>query len=177
MTEEEKKAAEASALATAREEEEKKKKAEEEAAANAKTPEQIKIEQLEAEKAKLVEEAANYKVAYLKEHKKNEGVDLQETEEEKIRRIAREVAAETRIAEIDSEKEALFKKTLRENSELKLAIQNKAPGGSTASGGSSEHKEVTSTLVTDEQIAAFKKRGWTDADIERYKKNLLRYKS
>lgn len=175
MTDEEKKAIEANAQAIALEEEKKKKEAEE-AAANAETPEQKKIKELEAEKAKLIEEGSNYKVAYLKEKKKNGGIDPEETEDEKMRRIAREVAAENRINAIDSEKEALLQKTLRENKELKLAIQNKAPGSSTAGGGSSEQPEVKSTLVTEEQLAAFKARGWTDKDIERYKKNLLRYK-
>lgn len=175
MTEEEKKAAEASALATAQEEERKKKEAEE--AANTKTPEQKRIEELEADRAAIIEREANYKLAYLKEVEKNKGLGHEgETEDERIRRITREELAKKEIAQIDTEKEELFKKTLKENKELKLAIQNKTPGSSTAGGGSSEQPQVTSTLVTEEQIAAFKKRGWTDADIERYKKNLLRYK-
>lgn len=176
MTDEEKKAAEASAQATALEEEKKKKEAEE-AAKNAPTPEQARIAELEAEKAAIIEREANYKLAYLKEVEKNKSLGNEgETDDERIRRITREELAKKEIAQIDTEKEELFKKTLKENKELKLAIQNKTPGSSTAGGGSSEQPVVTSTLVTEEQIAAFKKRGWTDADIERYKKNLLRYK-
>lgn len=144
-------------------------------AANAKTPEQIRIEELEAEKATILEREANYKVAYLKEKKKNEVVDPEETEEEKIRRITREELAQTRITAIDEEKEALFQKTLKENKELKLVIQNK-PTDKPTGGSSNENLEVKSTVITPEQLAAFKAKGWTEKDIERYKKNLQRYK-
>lgn len=177
MTDEEKKAAEANALATAQEEERKKKEAEE--AANAKTPEQIRIEELEAEKAVILEREANYKVAYLKEVDKNKqlGNPDNETDEERIRRITREELAKKEIARIDTEKEELLKKALKENKELKLAIQNKAPANPTGGGGSTEHPNVQDTLITPEQMAAFKARGWTEKDIERYKKNLQRYKA
>lgn len=170
MTEEERKATEANALAIAQEEA--RKKAEADALANAPTPEQAKIVALEAEKAAILEREANYKLAYLKEKKKNEGAgDPEETDEERVRRIVREEQSRERLTQIDSEKEALFQKTLKENRELRLANQNK-PGGSTAAGASTEQPVVASTLVTPEQITAFKARGWTDKDIERYKVNL-----
>lgn len=177
MTDEEKKAAEANALATAQEEERKKKEAEE--AAKADTPEQIRIKELEAEKAVILEREANYKVAYLKEVDKNKqlGNPEDETEDEKIRRITREELAKKEIAAIDKEKEELFQKTLKENKELRLANQNKPPANPTGGGGSTEQPIVQSTLITPEQLAAFKQRGWTEKDIERYKKNLQRYKS
>lgn len=166
MTEDEKKAAEANALATAQEEERKRKEAE----ANAKSPEQIRIEELEKEKAAILERETNYKLAYLKEKKKNDGANPDETDEERIRRITREELANKEIAAIDKEKEELFKKTLRENSELKLAIKNKIPDK--PSGGThNEIPEVKDTILTDEQLAALRARGWTDKDIERYKKN------
>lgn len=169
MTEEEK-AAEAKAQATALEA---KKKAEAEAAA--KTPEQIRIEELEAEKAAITEREANYKLAYLKEVEKNKNLGKpEETDDERVRRIVREEQAAVRLSQIDTEKETLYQKTLRENKELKLAIQNKSPNSSTGAGGSTEQPIVVSTVVTPEQIAAFKARGWTDKDIERYKKNLAK---
>jgi len=168
MTEEEKKAAEAIALATAQEEERKKKEAE-----NAPTEAEVKILALEAEKNAILEREANYRLAYLKEKKKNEGqVDPDETEDERVRRITREELANVRVSQIDTEKEELLKKTLRENKELKLAIQNKPTNTSTGAGGSTEQPIVVSTVVTPEQITAFKARGWTEKDIERYKKNL-----
>ena len=166
MTEEEKKAAEANALATAQEEE--RKKAEE--AAKTPTEAEAKIAALEAEKNAILEREVNYKLAYLKEKKKNEQIDPDETDEERIRRITREELANERITAIDSEKEELLKKTLKENHELKLAFQNKIPDK--PSGGShNENIEVTSTILTSEQLSALKARGWSDKDIERYKKN------
>ena len=168
MTDEEKKAIEANAQAIALEEA--KKKVEQDAQP---TPEQKRIAELETEQTIILEREANYKKAYLKEVEKNKSLGLpEESDEDRIRRITREELAQTRINEIDSEKESLYKKTLKENQELKLAIQNKAPNISTGSGGSTENAVVTSTLITPEQLAHFKSRGWTDADIERYKTNL-----
>lgn len=135
-----------------------------------------KIAALEAEKAKLIEESANYRMAYLKEHKKNEGADSVETEDEKIRRIAKETLAETRIFEIEKEKDALLQKTLKENKELKLAHLNKNTVVETTT-THTEGQGVKDTLITPDQLAAFKARGWTDKDIERYKRNLQRYKA
>jgi hypothetical protein len=175
MTEEEKKATEAEAQKIAAEQAEAKRK-EEEAKANAPGEAEAKIIALEKEKNEILEREANYKMAYLKEKKKNEsaGNDEDETEEERVRRIVREEQARDRVAVIDAEKEALLKKTLAENKELKLAIQNKPSASSTGSGGSTEQPLVVSTIITPEQLTAFKARGWTDKDIERYKKNLMK---
>lgn len=171
MTEDEKKAAEAIALATAQEEARKKAEAD-----NAPTEAEQKILALEKEKEEILVRESNYKLAYLKEKKRNENPDPDETEDERIRRITREELATSRINAIDTEKEALFQKTIKENKELKLAIQNKVPDKSSV-GAHNENVVVTSTLVTPEQLSAFKAKGWSDQDIERYKKNLLKYKS
>ena len=171
MTEEEKKAAEAIALATAQEEA--RIKAEEEAKKNAPDEAEATIKALEAEKNAILEREANYKLAYLKEKKKNDDLNNpDETDDERVRRITREELANARLGEIDKEKEALLQKTLKENKELRLANQNKPANSSTGAGGSTEQPIVVSTVVTPEQIAAFKARGWTEKDIERYKKNL-----
>jgi hypothetical protein len=129
---------------------------------------------LEQEKAKLIEESANYKVAYLKEKKKHSEPE-DEDEDDKIRRIAQETLANSRIAEIAREQDAIIKKALKENKEMKLALNNKTPSVSAAVGTHSEAPPVRDTLVTPEQLEAFKKMGWSDKDIERYKKNLQRY--
>lgn len=165
MTDEEK-AAEARAQATALEA----KKKEDEA--NAKSPEQIRIETLEKEKQEILVREANYKVAYLKEVRKNEGTATEETEEDKIRRIYREEQTRDRLNQIDTETKSLLEKALKENRELRLAAQNRPAHFATGGGSSTEQPVVVSTLVTPEQIAAFKARGWSDKDIERYKKNL-----
>lgn len=130
--------------------------------------------QLEQEKLKLFEEKENYKKAYLKEKEKREkGEDVDD--EEKYRRIAREELANSRLAEIAIEQDSLIQKTLKENKELKLAYLNKSTTTpSPAMGSHSEAQAPRDTLVTQEQIEFFKKRGWSDSDIERYKTNLRR---
>lgn len=131
---------------------------------------EAQIASLEADKAKAIEEAANWKLAALKNKKQGEG----ETEEDRIRRITQEEIANSKISSFDAQKNLLLTKALRENKELKLAQLNKT--GIPASVGShSESQPVRDTIVTPDQSAAFKARGWTDKDIERYKKNLAKY--
>jgi len=98
-----------------------------------------------------------------------------ETEEERTRRIIKEELAQSKIQQIDTEKEMLLKKLARENKELKLANLNKTGTPVATVGTHSEGTPVTDTSVTPEQLAAFKAKGWTDKDIERYKGNLRRY--
>lgn len=134
---------------------------------------EARIAALEAEKAKLVEESANYKLAFLKE-KAKKGENLEEDEDERMERIAKKALAESRLAQIAQEQEAIIQKALKENKELKLARLNRNEPPA-AVGTHSEGTPVRDTLVTPEQMAAFKARGWSDKDIERYKKNLQRY--
>lgn len=132
-----------------------------------------KIKQLESDKAALIVEASNYKVAFLKEKSKNE-VDPDETDEERIRRITQEELTKNKISQIDAEKEKLLQKVLKDNSELKLALMNKTEKPA-ADGIHNENPVVKDTIITPEQLAAFKAKGWSDKDIERYKKNLQKY--
>jgi len=137
-----------------------------------------KIEQLEAEKAKLIEESANYKLGMLKAKAKNrdfEPTDEDGGDDERLRRIAREELANSRLAQIASEQDLIIKKALKENKELKLAQLNKTSATAASTGATSEGEPVKDTLVTPDQMAAFKKRGWSDKDIERYKQNLQRH--
>lgn len=132
------------------------------------------IAKLEAERNKAIEEAANYKLGMLKaKGKAHEDYD-DETEEERIARIVNEKLAETKIAQIDQAKEDYYKKLARENAELKLAQLNKTNIPPASIGTHSESKGVTDTLVTPEQVTALKARGWTDKDIEKYKRNYQR---
>ena len=138
---------------------------------------EARIAQLEADKAKAIEEAANYKLGMLKAKAKLKDSyvpDEDETEDERIARIVQEKISETKIAQIDTEKEALYQKILKENKELKLANMNKTTVPPQAMGTHTESPQVRDTLVTPEQLVAFKARGWTDKDIERYKKAYLR---
>ena len=130
---------------------------------------------LEVEKARLLEEKDNYKNAYLKEKRKKEGIIDDEdvlNDEDKLRKIAREEMSNSRQAEIAREQDLIIKKALRENKELKLANLNKTNSTPASVGTHSESIPVTSTIITPEQMAFFKQKGFSDKDIERYKKNL-----
>ncbi len=133
-----------------------------------------KVAALEAEKAGWIEKASNYQVAYMKSERKRKEGTVDEDEDARFRRIAEETLANSELARINREQESLIKKALKENKELKLAQVNKAdvPVSTTSH---SEGAKVTDTLVTPDQLAAFKAMNWNDKDIERYKKNLLRY--
>ncbi len=133
----------------------------------------VEVEETAEQKiAKLEEEKENYRKAYLKETEKNKADPASETDDERMRRIALEVQAETRIGEIDKEQADITAKALKENKELKatLAGQIKAPPATM--GSHSETISVTDTSITPEQMAFFKSKNWTDADIARYKENL-----
>ncbi len=136
---------------------------------------EAKITALEEEKTRLIESEANWKVAALKERSKKQEVFEDESDEERLRRITREEIANSRLAQIDREKEATLNKALKENKELKLAHLNKTGTPFATQGTHTESTPVRDTLVTPEQMSAFKAKGWSDKDIERYKKNLLKY--
>jgi hypothetical protein len=136
---------------------------------------EARIKALEEDKTRLVGEKENYKLAYLKEKSKKSSDDSEEeSDEDKIRRIAREEAINAKIAGIDYEKDALLQKALKENKELKLANLNKTSAPS-AMGVHSEGESVKDTQISPELAAYFKSRNFTEKDIERYKKNIARY--
>ncbi len=139
---------------------------------------ETKIAALEADKARIIEESANWKLAALQAKGKSKSKELPEDldGDDRFRQIAREELANSELARIAGEQDAIIKKALKENKELKLAHINRTTTTPPASVGThSEGFQVQDTLVTPEQIAAFKARGWTDKDIEKYKKNLLKY--
>lgn len=138
---------------------------------------EAQIQALEKQKADAIVEAANWKVAALKNKKRKEEPveDEDETTEDIMRRIANETLADSKLAEIAREQDEIIKKALKENKELKLAQLNKTGIPPATMGAHSESTPVTDTTVTPEQMAAFKAKGWSDKDIERYKKNLNRY--
>lgn len=138
-------------------------------------------EDMETRFKKLEEERENYKAAFLKEKTKNKSSEhLDEDEDEKINRKVTEALANSRLAEIAREQDAIVQRTLKRNKELELALLNKnSAGPATATGTHSESRSVQDTSVTPEQLAYFKAPkpqglGWTDKEIERYKKNSQR---
>lgn len=135
---------------------------------------EAKIATLEGEKAQLTVEMSNWKMAALKAKAKAKEEGTEIDEDERMKDIAREALAESRLAEIAREQDGLLKQALKENKELKLAALNKKEP-SAATGAHSEAPLVQDTQVTPEQMAAFKAKGWDDKKIERYKRNLARY--
>lgn len=127
---------------------------------------------LEAKLAKLEEEKENYRKAYLKETSKNKEAGT-EDEDDKIKKYVDAAVAQSKLAEIAREQDEIIKRALRENKELKLAHMNKTTTPASV-GTHSEGQPVKDTLITPDQMAFFKSKNWTDQDIERYKKNLLR---
>lgn len=130
---------------------------------------EAKIARIEAEKAQISEEKENYRKAYLKAIEKDD-LPLEEKEEARMRKVALEAIADSRLVQINQEKDQLLTAALKENKELKLAQLNKKEPPAT--GTHSEGIPVQDTLVTKEQMEFFKSKGWTDKDIERYKKSL-----
>lgn len=135
---------------------------------------EAKVAALEAEKAKLIEERDNYKAGMLKaKGKAAPAGEGNEDDEDKMRRIAAETLANSRLADITREQNDIIQKTLKENKELKLAQMNKKDNPVGSMGAHSEAPQVRDTLISADQMAFFKNvKKWSDADIERYKKNL-----
>ncbi len=137
---------------------------------------EARIAQLEEEKAQIARDRDNYRTGMLKAKGKIVESEFNDNDEdvteEKMRRIANETLANSRLADIAREQDLIIKKALKENKELKLAQLNKTNIPPASVGTSNEGISVTSTSITPEQMAAFKARGWNDKDIERFKKNL-----
>lgn len=178
MTEEEKKAqAEAETAKVVAEA-----KAKEDAkAAAAASNDDDEIALKDKEIARLTEERDNYKVVALKRLGKlpadseflgENGEDIQSILEEKIK-----VALLDRdINRQEKEKEDVYKKTLRENSELRLALKNR-PNGSIG-GDSGASSEVKDNVFSPEQIVVLKQKAERlkldpDKFVENAKKNFL----
>lgn len=136
----------------------------------------VPAEDYEAILVKKDEEIANWKAAALKFKGKSKpgSSDPDEDEDDKISRKVEEALANSSLAKAQAEKDALIASMARQLKEAKLALLNK-PGVPASTGSSNEvTSQVRDTLVTPEQLAFFKSKGWDDKTIENYKKNLLR---
>ncbi len=130
----------------------------------------------EARYKQLETEKENYKNAYLKEKNKNrtENFEPDEDIEERMRRIAQETLADSRLADITREQDEIIQKALKENKELKLAQRNQTDIPVSTTSSTEASVEVKDTLITPAQMAMLKAQhpNWTDKDFERYKNNL-----
>lgn len=110
--------------------------------------------------------------------RQNTDSELQETDDEKIARIAEEKAKEiilqTELAKANSEKEELIKKMATENAELKLALKNKAVT-TTSQGSNLDKGEIKPEFFSKEQLEELKKR-FPNADPNKVIENLKRLK-
>ena len=87
--------------------------------------------------------------------------------------IVAEKIAETKISQIDAEKESLLKKIAKENKELKLALQNKTKDPLATIGTHTESQGVQDTSITPEQMKAFKEaKNWSDQRYRTLQKEL-----
>ena len=133
---------------------------------------QTRIAELEAEKAQLATERDNYKIGMLKAKGKIPEFDENESEDDKIRRISHETLAESRLADIAREQDAIIKKALIENKELKSALKNKTSTNAVSTGSESTQAVAVPGILSKEDIDTAKARGWSDKKIELLKKNI-----
>lgn len=137
------------------------------------TPALTPEEDNQARYSQLEKEKNDYREAFLKEKAKNKEAHIDMSEDEKMRAIVAETLAESHLADIAREQQLIIEKALKENKELKLSNLNKNNTPPAAVGSPSEPvTPVRDTAVSADQLAFFKSKGWSDKDIERYKKNL-----
>lgn len=131
------------------------------------------IASLKEREAKLVEERDNWKTAALKYKGKASSELSSEEDEERMRAVARQALAESGLADLAKEQQAIIERTLKENKELKLAHLNKNAAPPAAMGTHQETIAVQDGTVSPEQMNYFKNiLKWDDKTIERYKQNL-----
>lgn len=138
------------------------------------------VAEKDAEIAKLTEDRDNYKAVALKRLGKLPGDadfmgdgELSVAEQIKLALLDKEIEAANRV------KEELYKKTLRENSELKLALKNRP--NQSIGGDSGATVEVKDNILTEPQLIALRERAaklGADPEkfIENFKKTLTKNK-
>lgn len=130
------------------------------------------------ELARVEKEKENYKRAALKAKGKLPQESSEEDDEQpdlksSIREIVKEEFILSKEAQIRKQLEELNKKALRENKELKLALQAKSQISNASVGSTnSSTLEVSDGVLSKEQIQYFKSQKWSDEKIERLKENL-----
>lgn len=135
-------------------------------------------ESLLAENARLATDRDNYRKGMLAAKGKAKAEEPtyepeEETEDDRIARKVREVLSQTQTEQARRRQEEIVKQALKENRELKAALQNRSQISSAPGSSSKESPETRDSYFTDEQLAYFKKRGIDPAKV---KENLLKAK-
>lgn len=140
------------------------------------------LEETRAALAKKTADADNYKKGMLiakgKLPVESQDGEADETMDDKIRRIAREEAANSEIAQLQLKEKETTDKILKRNRELELALKNRGQISDTSSQGSNQDKPEgkTDNYLSNDQLAALKAKGWDDKKIEAFKKNAQKTK-
>lgn len=137
------------------------------------------LAQKDAEIAKIATERDNYRKGLLKAKGKlpdEEELDTSTPEglEALVDRKVAEKLLNTKEAQLQAEKDAIIKQTLKRNKELELALKNRTDVTSTSGQGSNQEKPEgkKDNFFSNEQISALKVKGYSDAKIEALKKNM-----
>jgi len=135
------------------------------------------LKQKNEELAQVAKEKENYRKAYLKNVKPEEKESDSSSPEDMeafIERKVQEKFLATKEAQLQAEKDLAITGLARRNKELEVALKNRGQITSTSAGGSNLDKPEVNTnpYFSNEQIQAFKAKGWSDEKIEMAKKNM-----
>ena len=134
----------------------------------------------DAELAKIAQERDNYKLGLLKAKGKIlEEEPLEKSELTVAELVAQEVKNQlfsTKENQLQAEKDSILQQALKENKELKVALQNKQGISTAPSGSSSDNSTASSNYFSSEQITELKARGFDDKKIQRLQENMKKFK-
>ena len=145
------------------------------------TQPEVDYEALLAEKDKELSqvrtEKDNYRKGMLKAKGKLPEEDDNSSEEDldaKIDRKVQERLLQTREAQVQSEKDALVLSLAKKNKEITLALKNLRQINTSSGQGSNQERPEgkVDNVLSNDQLASLKAKGWDDKKIEELKKNL-----
>ena len=139
---------------------------------------EVELAKKDAELTQVRKEKDNYQRANLKKAgAKLPEEDDNSSEEDldaKIDRKVQERLLQTREAQVQSEKDALVLSLAKKNKELTLALKNRGQINTSSGQGSNQERPEgkVDNVLSNDQLASLKARGWDDKKIEEFKKNL-----
>lgn len=134
----------------------------------------------DAEILRIAQEKENYRKGMLKAKGKlpeeDDTSSNDESQDSRMRRIVREEMLASKEAQAIAEKDTLVTSLAKKNKELALALKNRGQITTSSGQGSNQEKPgvKTDNVLSNEQIAHFKKKNWSDEKIAEFKKNLSR---